>query len=282
MVKIYKHNNKLVIYLPFEVTEALKLSESDEVDFFRYNVSSFLFAKKSDIAKLLSRRNEVPAGRFSTEELDVLKKLDTFRYGDRTEENVKKKLSDVELPVLKSLISKKAVELYQSKKSSVPVYSIQREVYDNFLMRKKPQQQQSAQYRVQQSAQQTPVQHAAFQAIKESIPGNANVKKLEEQGFIVLPTEAEASSLSLALEESIRQGLVLGTRAFNKKFYIVLRSFFDRYSGKIIESLSGGKDRIDEISTAIGISEDAARAILYLLAENGDVSERRKDQFELA
>ncbi len=281
MVKVYKHNNKLVIYLPFEVTEALKLSENDEVDFFRYNVSSFLFAKKSDIANLLVRRNEAPSRRFSTEELDVLRKLDTFRYSDRTEENVKKKLSDTELPVLKSLISKKAVELFQSKKSGVPVYSIPRDVYDNFLLRKKPQQ-QNVQYKVQQSAQQPSVQHVTFQAIKESIPGNANVKKLEEQGFIVLPTEAEASSLSLALEESIRQGLVLGTRAFNKKFYIVLRSFFDQYNSKIIESLRSGKDKIDEISSAVGISEDATRAILYLLAENGDVSERRKDQFELA
>lgn len=281
-MKVYRHNNKLVIYLPFEVTEALKLTEGDEVDFFRYNVSSFLFAKKSDIVSILSRRSEAPASRFSAEEIGVLKKLDTLRYVDRTEENVKKKLSDAEMPALRSLLGKRAVDLFQSKKSGgVPVYSISKDVYDNFLMRKKPQR-AGAQYDVQRLAQQPSVQHVTFQAIKESIPGNENVKKLEEQGFIVLPTEAEASSLSLALEESIRQGMVLGTRAFNKKFYILLRAFFDQYSRKVVESLRSGKDKTSDIAASIGISEDAARAILYLLAENGDVSERRRDQFELA
>lgn len=281
MVKVYRHNNKLVIYLPFEVTEALKLSENDEVDFFRYNISSFLFAKKSDIVTLLSRKGEVPTRRFSPEELGVLKKLDTLRYSDRTEENVEKKLSEAEMPVLKSLLGRKAVELFKSKKSGgILVYSIPKDVYDNFLMRKKPQ--RPAQYEARQPAQEPGAQRAAFQALKESMPGNENVKKMEEQGFVVLPTEAEASSLSLALEESIRQGLVLGTRAFNKKFYIVLRQFFDQYSGKVVECMRSGKSRTGEIAESAGLSEDAARAILYLLAENGDVSERRKDQFELA
>ncbi len=278
MVKVFKLNNKLAIYLPFEVTEALKLSENDEVDFFKYNVSSFLFAKKSDIAMLLSKRKEeVPIRRFSPLELNVLKKLDTLRYDDRTEENVKKKLSDGELDVLKSLIAKKAVELYESKKSGTQVYSISKDVYDKFLMRKKPQGQPEQPLQASQPAE----QHA-LQALKESAPGNENVKKLEEDGFVVLPTEAEASSLSLALEESIRQGYVLGTRAFNKKFYIMLRPFFEKYSGKIIESLRNGKSNVEEIASSVGISEDAARAILYLLAENGDVSERKRDQFELA
>ena len=122
-----------------------------------------------------------------------------------------------------------------------------------------------------------------FMSIKSSMPENINVQALEKNGFVVINTEGEASSLSLALEESIRRGHVLGTRAFNKKFYVVLRQFFDRYGTNIIKVLrESGESRVTSVAKATNMPEDGARAILYLLSENGDVTEKRRDLFELA
>ena len=114
-MKIYKQNNKLAIYLPYEVLENLNLTESDEVEFFKYSDKAFLFAKKSDIASMLAGQSlaQLPQARqaqqknapsapseLSAEEIAVLKKLDTVRYSLRNEENIGKILNAREKQIL--------------------------------------------------------------------------------------------------------------------------------------------------------------------------------------
>jgi hypothetical protein len=113
-------------------------------------------------------------------------------------------------------------------------------------------------------------------------PYASYIKSLEENGFLVVQTEAEAGGVSLALETSIRRGQVLGTRSFNKKFYIVTRQFFDMHNPAIAKAMREGLSKVDDIARKAEMSEDATRAVLYLLAENGDVREKRRDHFALA
>ena len=61
----------------------------------------------------------------------------------------------------------------------------------------------------------------------------------------------------------------------------MLRSFFDKYSGSIIKELRSSDLRATDLARKIGIDEEGVRGILYLLAESGDVSEKRKDLFTL-
>lgn len=298
VLKIYKFkDNKLVVYLPFEVTKQLGIKEDDEVDFFKYGDKAFLFAKKEDITKLITgakpetrppvsaaipvNKNIVPpvySGprklELSQGEIDVLKKLDTLRYSNRTTANVSKLLGEGEKRLLQGLMARKIVLQFMDKKDSP--YSIAKDAYDKFLMRKKnvvpiaPQPIQEA-----KPARAEPMAH--LQVTGE----NENVSKLEIDGFIVLQTEAEASSLSVAVQDSIRSGKVLGIRAFNKRFYIVLRSFFEKNSGKVIKELKSGPKNVADIAKSTELNEDAIRAMLYLLSEQGDVSERRRDIFTL-
>jgi bifunctional DNA-binding transcriptional regulator/antitoxin component of YhaV-PrlF toxin-antitoxin module len=285
-LKIYKsRDNKYMVYLPFEVIRQLGLKGDEEVDFFKFSDKAFLFAKKEDIANLLmGTKSGINAGpaiagqatsrnvEVTQEEIEVLKKLDTLRYSNRTPANVAKILNESEKKVLQGLINKRIVWLFMKKGS----YSISKDVYDKFLMRKgrgmAPQPKRADEH---EQLQQKPVPPPP------KIEKNENVIKLETDGYIVLPTESEASSLSLALEDSIRSGKVLGIRAFNKKFYIVLRSFFDKNSGKVIKELKDGPKKVDELVKSTGLDEDGIRAMLYLLSEQGDVSERRKDVFTL-
>ncbi|MGC8662424.1 MAG: AbrB/MazE/SpoVT family DNA-binding domain-containing protein [Candidatus Micrarchaeia archaeon] len=282
--KVYKQKNgKYVIYLPYEVVNALNLKENDELDFFKFGNNSFIMAKKEDIATLLSRGNSAnvqgqsinSAEGLSNKELDVLKKLDTLRYNMRSKQNVDKMLNNEERMVLNGLINKNIVKLFSKENGKPELYSISKEVYDKFLMRNKAaksvdKQENSINYTIQDM-------HKAEGYGLE----HESIKRLEEKGYIVVQTEAEAASISLALEESIRQGSVIGIRAFNKKFYIMLRPFFEKYSSKIIKMLEGGEAKVDDIANRIGIDSDATRGILYLLAENGDVSEKKRDLFVL-
>ena len=279
-MRIYKFKDKLVVYLPFEVTKQLGLKGDEEVDFFKFSDSSFLFAKKEDITKLLlgSTKTEAMAVSvsksprkldLSQEEIGVLKKLDTLRYANRTPSNVAKLLNEGEKKILNALLGRKIVLEYKDRKDSP--YSIAKDAYDTFLMRnKKPAPQQQAEE----------VKPKIIEPLQMKVE-NENVKKLEVDGFVVLPTDAEASSLSVAVEDSIRSGKVLGIRAFNKKFYIILRTFFDKNSSRVIKELKEGPKGVKDIVKDTGLNDDAVRAILYLLSEQGDVSERRKDIFTL-
>lgn len=305
MVKVFKKNDKEVIYLPFDVVKQLGIKEDDEVDFFKYSDRAFLFAKKADITNLLMSPKgpvqtttapaapAVSASRMSAAEIDVLKKLDTLRYPVRTVTNVEKLLDADEKKVLEQLMKKGAVSLYNNEKMNVKLYSISKSIYDNFLMRKIKQETavlaraeaapaakapapKEPEVRKAQPAAAPYVQRTATPDLK-----NEMVVQLEEKGYVVAQTEAEASSVSLALEMSIRQGQILGTRAFNKKYYIVMRTFLERNSAKLVKELRAGPKSVAALAETISVDEDGVRGILYLMAEQGDVTENRRDTFAL-
>jgi hypothetical protein len=208
----------------------------------------------------------------SADELAVLKKIDTIRYENRTQENVSKILSESERRVLQSLIANRAVSQFRGK-SGKELYSIPKNIYDNFLMRKKPAAQ------LKQESKEFVKEVSSY---KE--PKDENIVSLEKNGFLVLQTEAEASRVSVMLENSIRHGQVLGTRSFskNREFYIILRTYFDRHAQSILKKLRERGYRVSDLSKELGISEDGARAILYILAENGDVMEKKRELFTIA
>ncbi len=292
MARVYKHKGgKLVLYLPENIIRDLRIEEGEEMDFFRFNDKAFIFAKKSDILNMLvgtdkaqsqkAQESDAETGTGLSEAgIAVLRKLDTMRYKDRTKDAVERMLDESEKYTLARLVKQKAVTLYKKDKDSTPLYGISREIYDRFLMRNKAPQAKNMQApgAFIKAAQAAPAENRQAYGNLDA----SRVKDLELSGFIVLQTEAEASSLSLAIEESIRQGLVLGTRAFNRKFYIVMRSFLTKHSDKILKIIRNGPSRVQDIAKETGIAEDGARAILYLLAESGDISEKKRDVFVVA
>ncbi len=235
-----------------------------------------MFAKKEDVVSLLSSgQPNLKRQEFSEEELDVLKKLDTVRYPSRTQQQVDAMLNESEKKILSRLIEKKAVVLYNDEKRKERLYSISKQVYDTFLLRKKPKEKDE----IDQARAWGEVEPSMLK-VKQGME-NENVKMLETKGYVVLPTEAEAAALSVAVSESIRQGQVIGTRAFNKKYYILLKSFFDKLGNELVKQLKNGPKRVSELASQLHLDEEAVRGVLYLLAEQGDVTENRKDVFAL-
>lgn len=289
IVKVYKSKNgKLVIYLPLDVISSLKIKDGDEVGFFKAENKSFLFLKNSDIVNMLQgqpRQEESKPARqaagFSPssvseqyqpaqDELSVLRKLDTIRYENRTQDNILKILSEPEKKVFQKLIANSAVGMFKGKDGK-DHYSIPKSIYDRFLMRKRP------------PAKEEPYN---FIVPKAAVPSEQddNISQLHKKGFLVLPTEAEASKVSLLLEQSIRHGQVLGTRSFskNREFYILSRTYFDKYAQSILRKLREKSYRLPDMAKELDIDEDGARGILCILAESGDVMERKRELFSIA
>jgi len=122
----------------------------------------------------------------------------------------------------------------------------------------------------------------AIRKWEEKAGPSAYVLELENKGYLVLKNEVDAASASASLEENIRQGLVVGTRAFDKKFYIGLRGFINKNAPQVIRALGDKSVKAEDIAKSLGMDEDAVKTVLYLLAENGEVTEVRRGIFKLA
>lgn len=301
--KVYKtKNNKLAVYIPFDVIEALGIKDGDDLDFLKYGDSTYLVAMKKDIVKLLSKPNaEQPKQQegkkvytprtvsdksitIEPAELAVLKKLDTLRYSDRTGPKISAILDSSEKAVMQTLIKKNILMPFKRPGEKETKYSIQKNVYDMFLYRNKKPAEQPAQVQGQKTkpAVQKPQTPKAWEQKIAATGSEAYMESLENKGFLVLGNEAEASLVSAALEDSIRQGLVVGTRAFNKKFYIGLRGFINKYAAKILKIIDQKSMNVQDIASETGVDEDGVRTILYFLSESGDVTEIKRDIFRAA
>ncbi len=283
--------DSLAISMPREVVKTLGIKEGDDIDFIQYKDSYYIIAKRSDIANLITGQKikqqisqplqKVPE--LSEAEIAVLKKLDTLRYSMRTTENVSKLLEKEERITFKQLEKKGVVTPFKDDQGKTH-YSIQKMFYDKYLMRKKPQQAQEEQapqkYKVSFDKSKVPANANAGAAAPGAI--EKYVDELQKSGYVVVPTEPEAAAISASLEESIRRGLVIGTRAFNKKFYIVMRSFITSNTPVITSQIMDKSASVPTIAKACKLDEDAVRAVLYILAESGEVTEVRKDIFRIA
>ena len=288
--RVYKLNNKLVINIPYDVANVLGIKEGDDVDFFQYSGKSFLVAKKADVAELLVKlkgQGQPQQQAYEAKdkdavlepvELSLLKKLDTIRYGERTKAKVEGMLSPEEKQTLQRLLKRGFVTLFRKSNESEYKYGIEKGIYDRFLFGKRNY---AGKQGAAARAQPAPV---AVQRPVAPIQGNSNeyVSSLESKGYIVLKSEAEAASVSAAMELSIRQGLVIGTRGFDKKFYIALRDFIGRNTPKLLKIIEKRSVGIEDIAKEAEMEEDGARAVLVILSESGEVTEVRKDVFRAA
>lgn len=289
--KIYKFKDKLALYLPQSVIGKLGIKEGDEVEFLDYRDRYFIIAKKSDIVNLLTGEQtgaarqhatpDKPVPQVSAEELAVLKKLDTIKYTDRTKDRLSKDLSAAEKKTLHGLIKKRFVLPFKKQGEQQFRYSIPKDIYDALLMGKRPRVQDAQATEQRHPEPQTMQPTRRIKKWEASLnEGGASMDLLEQNGYLVVATEAEAGALSQSLEESIRHGTVIGTRAFNKKYYIAMKAFIAKNSPGVIKVIGTKKATVKEISDETGIDEDGIRAILYVLAEQGDVTEVKRDTFK--
>ncbi|MDE1865473.1 MAG: hypothetical protein KGH94_02445 [Candidatus Micrarchaeota archaeon] len=288
MPKVKKSNNKLYVLIPQEIADSMGIKENDELDFMKRDGASFIVSRKG----APSGMNRVGAGtgavEISDRELGILWKLDAMRYNERTRERVDSALNPAEKAVLARLLERKFVTLYRKDPKEQYKYGISKNIYDRFLFGKRAAKAGVQPEPVQQKPQQRqdkPERKLDKEAVKkwEQRSDNGVMEELETKGYVVLTNEADAASASAALEDSIRQGLVIGTRAFDKKFYIGLRGFINKNGPKIMRVLERGKSvGADEIAKEVGIDADAVKTVLYVLSENGDVTEVRREVFRLA
>lgn len=262
----------------------MNVKEGDELDFVPQD-DNYVIVKRGATAAATRTQSGV---RFmqtqqisiSDEELAILRKLDTIRYGNRTKAQLRQILNENERKILQGLIKKGYVEPYKKAGEQEYKYGIKKSVYNQFLFGKRSQQPQQPQ---QQKAQQQP-QKQTPQPRKWEMDlgkGTSTIELLETNGYLVISNQAEAAKVSTELEASIRNGQVVGTRAFNKKYYITLKAYVNANASKVMSAIGPKGASVQDISKATGVEEDGVRVILYMLAESGDATEVKRDFFKL-
>ena len=194
-------------------------------------------------------------------EKKVLKHLLSIKFQNRTPLYVEKVLSAEEKKVLKDLEKKNFINVFKGRKYPDGVYNINDKVYSTLYGKKT----------------------VTGKGVKrETIPSEA-VKKdekldpassLDKKGYAV-GTSKDLKDIIDKNKSAIKSGKIKGLKGFDGRFYIARMDYVFKMSPLIVAQLD--KERtIEEIAGNLKIEPDAVRTVLHILAEAGDVIEKRK------
>jgi len=257
IVRVYKVGDNLACILPKGMVEKLKLNAGEEVDFYEIKPGVFTLVKKDAVEGMLREQIgevEILGGKkgLSPEEMELLRKLNSIKFSERIPYNVHKKLDSKERDVLSRLVEDGAVRIYKGGKySKTGVYDISNDVY-SILKNEK-------------------------QGRTEPTPEAA----LDKAGYAVIDDAREVERICNNLEKEIRGGNIIGTRGFDKKFYIARRSWLVGASEKVRQVMKKGAKNVYDLSRELRMDESALRVVLEIMREKGDAIERSKGVYEL-
>ncbi|NYZ79141.1 hypothetical protein H0N99_03245 [Candidatus Micrarchaeota archaeon] len=257
IVRVYRVGDNLACILPNGMVEKLKLQGGEEVDFYEIKPGMFTLVKKDTVERMLKDEiGEVALPEekkgVGMEEMGLLRKLNSIKFSERIPYTVNKKLSQREKEVLSKLIERGAVLVYKGGKySKTGVYEISNNVY-TLLKSEKPE-----------------------------VEGGTPEEQLEKKGYAVVEDARDAEELCKKFDREIRSGDIIGTRGFDKRFYVAKRSWFTSLFEKVRQSMRKGANNIADISRELKISEPACAVILEIMKDKGDAIEKRRGCYGL-
>ena len=255
-IRIIKRQEKGYIELPPD------LAKNEEIELFLLKEGYYLIT-----APLVSQPSLGEAkGEKGINEMEkaVLRKLLSIRFENRVPAYVNKALSEPEKAVLHALEGKGLVNVFKGRKYVEGVYNINDSIYPLLAQKGEPARgRDEAQPRVPQAAQQS--------------QGNT-LGILNSKGFIIISDKREAMMLSEQLNGQMKSGAVVGVKGFDGKFYIVTRDYFSSSQAKVVQVL---KEEMDapSVASAAKLDPEGCMAVLRLMAENGEIIEKKRGVF---
>jgi hypothetical protein len=255
-VRVFKRQNRYYVELPdnFRVNGEMELFELRDGYYFLCNsLSSQLNPAGQPIHIPQGTQGQVLP---TEEEKAVLRKLLSIKFGQRTVEAVENILTQKEKTVFEQVIRKNFARLFKGKKYKNGVYNIEDSIYPLLKEQTAPQ----------------------IQEKKECYAPATLYSELNSRGYLVLKDKNEAYELSEKLKKEMKAGAVKGVKGFDNKFYVVTEEYYTRGAESILNAL---KEDMDTASVAAKtrLEPDGCRALLALMAENGEVIERKKGIF---
>lgn len=253
-IRVLRKQDKAYIELPSGMANA------DEVELFSLRDGYYLLSVP------LGTQAEQGRGPISEQERLVLKKLLSIRFEKRVPAYVSKALAPPELETLRELERRGLVNVFRGSKYQDGVYNIKDSIYPMLSG--------------QAQRADAPTSEAANSKPNAGRPSSYSdsYSLLSSRGFLIVMDKNEARSLSERLNSEMKSGAVLGVKGFDGKFYIVTRSYFNSAVAAISPIL---KDDMDgpSIASAAKLDSEGCLAVLRLMAENGEIIEKKRGVF---
>lgn len=195
----------------------------------------------------------VEEGKVGEIEKIVLRKLLSIRFDRRTPANVEKELTEAERYILKGLEKKGMVNVFKGRKYPDGVYNIKDNIYPILRGNEPPK----------------PEPKEAPQPDSPS---------LRNRGFLTLKDKGEAMRLSQKLNPEMKKGDVIGIKGFDGRFYVVTREYLEKSEKTVNSVLKEGMD-VQSIAEAAKMDPEGCSAVMKIMAEKGDVLEKKKGIF---
>lgn len=215
----------------------------DELELFPLREGYYLLSMP-----LGSKAEKKDTGLSETEK-EVLRKLLRIRFDKRNPPYVSKVLSQEEMEIIKVLEKKGHVNLFKGKKYRLGVYNINDRTYP--LLKNAPEQPKE--------------RHSDLFSL------------LRTQGYIIIDRKG-AFELSQRLRQDMKTGSVIGIKGFDGRFYVVTKEYLEKASAAIASVLKEDMD-LASVSEASKLDADGCMAVLRLMAENGDIIEKKRGVF---
>ncbi|MFH0927070.1 MAG: winged helix-turn-helix domain-containing protein [Candidatus Micrarchaeota archaeon] len=299
-VEIKRENGKLFLEIPLGVSGQFS-SEGQGAEIYSLRDGVLLVCSTGARNEIFSHeaqpRYPAPAynsRNFSLSEAEqaLVNKLLRIRFFERTEQNVKKAINGEEENVLAQLLSRRAITIFKNSKYPQGVYNISNKIFFAQKPRENFSHGAPANGAPSSGAAQPSLPEAQSSA-PEAQNHNANsvagpalaintVEHLQKLGYMVLSSEAEAKYLMEQIKGTIKDDDVKGVRGFDKKYYILRKSFLREFEQPIFDLLEQGNSHSKDIGERLGLTPEAITVILMVMADEGLVIERRRGEWAKA
>ncbi len=251
-IKIIRKGSEAYLQLPGE------LADIDELELFVLRDGYYLLSVPLGNEKFTTNnQNPITNNQLSENEKLLLKNLLSIKFERRTPKNLDKMLEDNERALLANLIKKEFVNVFKSKKYPDGVYNISDNVYP--LLKDNNQ------------ANRLADQKNEPKTVKASSPSSA---------YMIISDQREAYNFSQEMKKSGKDKDFICLRGFDGRFYAVNKRYFTANYDNVKSALKN-EGNIAAIAKLCNIELEGCRALLNVLADRGDVIEKRKDTFVL-
>lgn len=105
--------------------------------------------------------------------------------------------------------------------------------------------------------------------------------KVAKNGFAIMEYEGDAKRVSAYFEEEIKNETVLGTRGFDKKFYVATKQSYDEVSRKISKAFGTKAFLPSDAAAAVKEDENKTACVVQIMREKGDAIEKKRGLFQV-
>ncbi len=258
--KIKSANGKLVI--EFDQSAQGIFEGMQAVNAYKARNGLVVIEAGAEPAAGAPRQERKAEGMLTDEQGRVLQKLISLRFEERTPSNVQRLLTQDEGEVLDSMLESGIIRLYRGGKyAKTGVISIPDSIFPK-IPKEGHHEEQRAPARPEQ--------------------GMPIMQKIEKYGYTVLQNDGEAKEASNSLSAQIKEGKVKGVRAFDRRYYIASKEFYEFHRPAFLEKLEKGTYTPEAIAKELSVDAEAAMVMLALMSSEGEALEKRKGEYSRA